>query len=352
LQKILFMSTQIRPVVYWLFAGCLLVYLMVVVGAITRLTHSGLSMTDWSPTGSLPPLNEIAWTAEFNKYQSSPEYKIMNSHFTLSEFKSIFWWEYIHRFIGRFIGIVFFIGFIYFLIRKKLDIALIKRCIILMFLGALQGVIGWWMVKSGLSKNPAVSHYRLAVHLMNAFLVFGVTFWFALELIYKQTTIVKVNQNFSAFKRIVYVFFAVLILQIIYGAFVAGLKAGLAFPTWPKMGENWIAPEVNAFDSFFENFIDKNKAGIQFIHRYIAYLVVAMVAWVYFKSKQVTVQGHLKNGIQLLLAATGMQFLLGVLTLIYHVPVVLGVLHQTGAFIMYAVSIFILFQIHKIHKRI
>jgi heme a synthase len=345
------MLSNSRPIIYWLFAGCFLVYLMVVVGAITRLTHSGLSMTDWSPTGSLPPLNETAWEAEFSKYQQSPEYKIMNAHFTISAFKSIFWWEYIHRFIGRFIGIVFFIGFIYFLIRKKLNPALIKRCIALMLLGALQGVIGWWMVKSGLSKNPAVSHYRLAVHLMNAFLVFGVTFWFALELIYAETTIVKQSLGFSVFKKIVYLFFGVLIIQIIYGAFVAGLKAGLVFPTWPKMGEQWIAPEVNAFETFFDNFIDKNKAGIQFIHRYIAYAVVAMVVWVYLKAKKINMQGPIKHGVHLLLMATGLQFLLGVLTLIYHVPVVLGVLHQTGAFIMYSIGVFLLFQIQIITKK-
>jgi heme a synthase len=320
---------------------------MVVIGAITRLTHSGLSMTDWSPTGSLPPLNDAAWTKEFAKYQQSPEFQITNSHFTLSEFKSIFWWEYVHRFIGRFIGIVFFMGFIYFLIRKKLDRALILRCIILMALGALQGIIGWWMVRSGLSKNPAVSHYRLAVHLMNAFLVFGVTFWFALELIYKNQLGINTNIALSSFKKIFFVFFGVLIIQIIYGAFVAGLKAGLAFPTWPMMGNQWIASEVNAYDTFFENFIDKNKAGIQFIHRYIAYLVVAFVAWLYIISRKIKIDGALKNGMLFLLFATGLQFLLGILTLIYHVPVVLGVLHQTGAFIMFSTSIFIFFHLKK-----
>jgi heme a synthase len=336
-----------RPIVYWLFTGCFLVYLMVVIGAITRLTHSGLSMTDWSPTGSLPPLNDEAWTKEFAKYQHSPEFQIMNSHFTLSEFKSIFWWEYIHRFIGRFIGIVFFIGFLYFLIRKKLDRALILRCIILMALGALQGIIGWWMVRSGLSKNPAVSHYRLAVHLMNAFLVFGVTFWFALELIYKNKAGFNNGNALFNFKKIFYVFFGVLIIQIIYGAFVAGLRAGLAFPTWPMMGNQWIATEVYAYDTFFENFIDKNKAGIQFVHRYIAYLVVAFVAWLYILSNKIKIHGALKNGMLFLLFATGLQFLLGVLTLIYHVPVVLGVLHQTGAFIMFTTSIFIFFHLKK-----
>jgi heme a synthase len=341
------MLSATRPIIYWLFTGCILVYLMVVVGAITRLTHSGLSMTDWSPTGSLPPLNELAWAKEFSKYQQSPEFQIMNSHFSLSEFKSIFWWEYIHRFIGRFIGIVFFIGFMFFLIRKKLDRALILRCIILMALGALQGVIGWWMVRSGLSKNPAVSHYRLAVHLMNAFLVFGVTFWFALELIYKNKTANNTSIVLSGYKKIFYVFFGVLIIQIIYGAFVAGLKAGLAFPTWPMMNNQWIASEVSAYDTFFENFIDKNKAGIQFVHRYIAYIVVAFVAWLYMISKKIKIVGALKNGMLFLLFATGLQFLLGILTLIYHVPVVLGVLHQTGAFIMFSTSIFILFHLKK-----
>jgi heme a synthase len=216
-----------------------------------------------------------------------------------------------------------------------------------MALGALQGIIGWWMVRSGLSKNPAVSHYRLAVHLMNAFLVFGVTFWFALELIYRNQLGINTKIALSSFKKIFYVFFGVLIIQIIYGAFVAGLKAGLTFPTWPMMGNQWIASEVTVYDTFFENFIDKNKAGIQFVHRYIAYLVVAFVAWLYIISKKIKIEGALKNGMLFLLLATGLQFLLGILTLIYHVPVVLGVLHQTGAFIMFSISIFIFFHLKK-----
>jgi heme a synthase len=341
------MSNSNRSIIYWLFAGCLLVYLMVVVGAITRLTHSGLSMTDWSPTGSLPPLNEDAWTKEFAKYQQSPEFQIMNSHFTISEFKSIFWWEYIHRFIGRFIGVVFFIGFIYFLITKKLDKALIRRCIALMLLGALQGVIGWWMVKSGLSKNPAVSHYRLAVHLVNAFIVFGVTFWFALELIYKNKSTSLSSISLNGFRKIMFVFFGILMLQIIYGAFVAGLKAGLAYPSWPKMGDQWVAEEVYAYGNFFDNFIDKNKAGIQFIHRYIAYAVVAMIIWLYIKARKLNLKGAIRNGIHVLIALTGLQFVLGILTLLYHVPVTLGVLHQTGAFCMYATTLFIIFQLYR-----
>ncbi len=343
------MNTSSRPVVYWLLIGCSLIYLMLIVGAITRLTHSGLSMTDWSPTGSLPPLNEAAWQVEFGKYQQSPEYQIMNSHFTLSEFKSIFWWEYIHRFIGRFIGLVFFVGFLYFLIKKKLDEKLIWRCIALMVLGALQGLIGWWMVKSGLSKNPAVSHYRLAVHLINAFIVFGVTFWFALELIYADIKPKLVSFQIKKWKGVLYFFLSLLMIQIIYGAFVAGLKAGLAFPTWPKMGTQWIPEEIHAYDSFFANFIDKNKAGIQFIHRYIAYLVAFFVAALLLWAKQLEIKGSIQKGIQFLFILTGIQFLLGVLTLIYHVPVSLGVLHQTGAFCMFATSLFIIF--HSLHLK-
>jgi heme a synthase len=338
-----------KPIIYWLLTGCFLVYLMVVIGAITRLTHSGLSMTDWSPTGSFPPMNETAWQLEFKKYQSSPEFQIINSHFTVQEFKSIFWWEYVHRFIGRFIGIVFFIGFIYFLIKKQLDKALIKRCLILMGLGALQGAIGWWMVKSGLSKNPAVSHYRLGVHLLNAFLVFGVTLWFALELIYKSKF--EKNMVSKSFKKIFYIFAAVLILQIIYGAFVAGLKAGLAYPTWPKMGDTFFPEEIWVFDTWFDNFIDKNKAGIQFVHRYIAYSVAIGAIWLFIRIRKETNASAIKKGIQFLLIMTGIQFLLGILTLLYHVPVTLGVLHQTGAFVMYSTCVFILYHIRMSTKQ-
>ena len=166
---------------------------MVVVGGLTRLTHSGLSMVEWNITGSLPPSNDEQWLLLFNKYKSSPEYKLVNSYFTISDFKKIFWFEYIHRFIGRILGVLFIIPFIYFLIKNKIPEGFLKKLLFILFLGAFQGLIGWYMVKSGLVNNPNVSHYRLAFHLITAFTTFGFTLWFALDLIFLN----KINENFK-----------------------------------------------------------------------------------------------------------------------------------------------------------
>lgn len=173
-----------KQLIYWLLTGCLLIYVMVVVGCLTRLTHSGLSITDWSFMGSVPPLNQDMWMDRFEKYRESPEFQKINFSMTLEEFKPIFLWEYVHRMIGRLMMYVFAIGFIYFLVKKKISRGMWPRFALLFFMGAMQAVIGWWMVYSGLQQQPAVSHYRLATHLMSAFILFAFTFWFALKLLY------------------------------------------------------------------------------------------------------------------------------------------------------------------------
>ncbi len=170
-----------KPFLIWLLSGCILIYIMVVIGSITRLTHSGLSITDWSVMGSLPPFSEKTWVQHFEKYQQSPEYNLKNFGMTIDEFKSIFWWEYMHRLIGRLIGFVFIIGFIWLWVKKLIPQGFYFKISVLFLLGGLQGAIGWWMVKSGLVNIPAVSHYRLATHLLNAFLVFGFSFWYFLD---------------------------------------------------------------------------------------------------------------------------------------------------------------------------
>src|ERR1700740_1184134 len=180
-----------KAIIRWLLTGCALVYIMVVVGCLTRLTHSGLSITDWNFMGSLPPLSDDAWFERFQKYQTSPEFIYKNSDMTMNEFKSIFWWEYIHRSIGNTMMGVFVIGFIWFAIRNKFNKPMLLKSLFLFALGGLQGLIGWWMVKSGLVKDPNVSHYRLAIHLMSAFSVFAFTFWFALQLIYPKENAVE-----------------------------------------------------------------------------------------------------------------------------------------------------------------
>jgi cytochrome c oxidase assembly protein subunit 15 len=264
---------------------------------------------------------------------------------TMDEFKSIFWWEYIHRMIGRTIGFVFLAGAAYFLVRKKISKRFFPKLVLLFALGALQGLIGWWMVKSGLVKDPAVSHYRLATHLMSAFTVFAFTFWFALQLINEGS---EIQQNSGKkLKGIAIILFCVLILQIIYGAFVAGLKAGLFYPTWPKMGNEWFPEDtIMIFDSTIRNFLEVG-AGVQFMHRTIALLVVLCVGWLWFRSNklQLTKQQHF--GITLLIYGVTIQFMLGVFTLIYQVPLILGVLHQTGAFFLFAASIYLLFHLNQ-----
>ena len=335
-----------KGIIIWLLTGCFLVYVMVIVGCITRLTHSGLSITDWNFMGTLPPFSEEAWMDRFSKYQESPEFKIINSTMQLQEFKSIFWWEYIHRMIGRFIGFVFISGFLYFLIRKKFNTGLIRKMLVLLGLGMLQGLIGWWMVKSGLVKDPAVSHYRLATHLMSAFTVFAFTFWYALELLNVSEESEATANSDSKLKGIILLTGVVTIMQLIYGAFVAGLKAGLYYPTWPKMGNEWFPEEtILTSDSVIKDFTE-NGAGVQFIHRTLAWVVVAMVIvlWVRSAGLRKSLSKGMYNGITMLIYLLTAQIMLGIFTLLYSVPVVLGVLHQTVAFFIFANLVFLVFK--------
>ncbi len=325
---------------------------MVVVGCITRLTHSGLSITDWSFMGSIPPLNESDWLARFAKYQQSPEFLKVNYTMQLPEFKHIFFWEYIHRMIGRIMMYVFAIGFIYFLVRKKIKKEMVPSLILLFFMGAMQAVIGWWMVYSGLQQKPAVSHFRLATHLMSAFTLFAFTFWFALKLIYPRESVQE--NNGPKLKWLTLAFFIVLILQIIYGAFTAGyvegdaakIRPGQIFNTWPKMGDEWMPEQVTLKNSFYLNYFE-NAAGIQFAHRTLALIVVSLLCILWYKSNQLKLNKQQHMGVSLLIYGVTLQFILGVLTLLYNVPLVLGVLHQTGAFFLFASSIYLLFQVFQ-----
>jgi len=329
---------------------------MVVVGCLTRLTHSGLSITDWSFMGSVPPLNEDMWLERFMKYQQSPEFQKINYNMTLAEFKPIFLWEYIHRLIGRAIGYIFLFGFLYFLIKKKFKKDMIVPLIVLFFMGAMQAVIGWWMVYSGLQKQPAVSHYRLATHLMSAFTLFAFTFWYALKLKNIEDRTNTVNEGYKL-KWITIIFFIVLIIQIIYGAFTAGFVEGAAtkvrpghiFNTWPKMGDSWIAEQVTMKESFMENILI-NPSGIQFMHRVLALIVVSIICIIWYKSNKLKLNAKQNLGITLLIYGVTIQFILGVFTLIYQVPVILGVLHQSGAFFLFASTIYLIFHIFKPNK--
>jgi cytochrome c oxidase assembly protein subunit 15 len=319
---------------------------MVMVGGITRLTNSGLSMTDWHlVTDTFPPLTEEKWVDAFEEYKKFPEYQKINIHndFTLSDYQFIYFWEWFHRFIGRIIGMVFFIPFVYFLIKKKLDKSTIKKCIVLLLMGGFQGFLGWYMVKSGLIDNPDVSHYRLALHLTFAFITFAYTLWVALDLIYPTK-----NEVFTSLRTIARIALVILIIQIIYGGFVAGLNAGLIHNHWPLMSDGQFIHDSVFIEqsSLLKNFTE-GKSGVQFIHRTFAYVVVAMMVLLYFKSKKYSLNSLQQKGINTLLLIVLIQFTLGVFTLLFHVPLWLGLAHQLVAFVLLSAMVFTLHRLSK-----
>lgn len=340
------MKKENNYVIIWLLSGCLLLFMMVVVGGITRLTNSGLSMTDWHlVTDTFPPLTDAKWSQAFEEYKKFPEYQKINIHndFTLSDYKFIYFWEWFHRFIGRIIGLAFIVPFVYFLFKKRLSTATIKKCVVLLFMGGFQGFLGWFMVRSGLINDPDVSHFRLALHLTFAFITFAYTLWVALDLIYPEKK--KIEKSLRTIARVA---LALLLLQIIYGGFVAGLNAGLIHNHWPLMSDGQFIhdsvflEQKNLFLSFTEG-----KSGVQFVHRTLAYFVVGMIVLLYFKSMNFTLDKAQNNGIKILLLLVFVQFGLGVFTLLYGVPLWLGLIHQISAFFLLTAMTFTLHRLSK-----
>jgi cytochrome c oxidase assembly protein subunit 15 len=320
-----------RAIIIWLLLGCTLIFIMVVVGGITRLTDSGLSIVNWNLfMGAIPPLNAIEWQELFSLYQNSPEGKKLNYNYTLNEFKYIYFWEYLHRMIGRLLGLVFIIPFMIFLILGKLTKKLIKQSIILLFLGGLQGAIGWWMVKSGLVDNPHVSHYRLSIHLITAFLTCAFTFWVALPLIYT-----KPMEGNRKMKKLLLIYFFLVIVQIVYGAFVAGLDAGGGFNTWPKMLGEWI-PEAVYIDSKGYNpiWFLEHRWGVQFIHRTLGIFIFTLIFYICNKGMRINLNKTQKKSLSLVLFLTILQTALGIMTLILAAPMALASIHQIIAFFL------------------
>jgi heme a synthase len=335
-----------KSVIIWLLSGCFLVFVMVVVGGITRLTNSGLSMTDWHlVTDTFPPLTEAKWEKTFEAYKQFPEYQKINIHnnFTLSDYKIIYFWEWFHRFIGRIIGLVFIVPFVYFLIKKRIDKATLQKCYVLLGMGALQGFFGWFMVKSGLVDNPDVSHFRLSLHLTFAFITFAYTLWVALDLLYPER-----NQVIVPLKKLARITLAFLILQIIYGGFVAGLNAGLIHNHWPLMSDGQFFHDSIALekDSWLTRFTE-GKSGVQFVHRTMAYIVVALILFLYFKAKKHSLSKQQQNGLNLLVLLVFVQFTLGVFTLLYSVPLWLGLTHQVMAFFLLTAMTYTLHRLSK-----
>ena len=337
---------QNKSVIYWLLSGCVLLFIMVTVGGITRLTNSGLSMTDWHlVTDTFPPLTDEKWQAAFEEYKKFPEYQKINIHndFQLSDYKFIYFWEWFHRFIGRIIGLVFIVPFVYFLIKKKLNSETIKKCVVLLGMGAFQGFLGWFMVKSGLIDNPDVSHFRLSLHLTFAFITFAYTLWVALDIIYPSK-----NEVILPLRNIARIALVFLIIQIIYGGFVAGLNAGLIHNHWPLMSDGQLLHEsvILEKDSWLLR-LTEGKSGVQFVHRMMAYVVVGLILFLYFKSKKFTLSNQQQNGLNILVVIVFLQFLLGVFTLLFSVPLWLGLTHQIMAFILLATMTFTLHRFSK-----
>ncbi|MBU2951613.1 COX15/CtaA family protein [Tamlana agarivorans] len=337
------MKKDNKNVIYWLLTGCFLIFIMVVIGGITRLTDSGLSISNYRLiTGTIPPIGDQEWQEAFDLYKQHPEFNAYNNHFDIEDFKSIYFWEWLHRVIGRSIGLVFIIPFIYFLIRKQLSISTIKKCIVLLGLGAFQGFLGWYMVKSGLVDMPDVSHYRLAAHLVTAFLTFAATLWVALDLKYP-----NIKPANKPMRSLIIWGYIILIIQIIYGAFIAGLKAGLLHNHWPLMNDGkFIHFTVYVLEPFYKNLIE-NPSGIQFVHRILAYIVVVFIFMIWKKSKKYSLTPLQEQGVNALVLLVFLQFTLGVLTLIYQVPLWLGVAHQVGAFFLLTSMTFTLHRFTK-----
>jgi cytochrome c oxidase assembly protein subunit 15 len=329
-----------NPVALWLFCGCLLIFLMVIVGGITRLTGSGLSITEWKLIrGIIPPLNEQQWQEEFENYRKIPQFQKLNYHFTLQEFKGIYWWEYIHRLLGRIIGLVFIIPFSIFWLKRKIPSELLPKLLLLFALGAFQGFLGWYMVKSGLTENIRVSHLRLAIHLGMAFLTFGYALWLLLGLNPQRW----IQPNGQRPMALIILF--IISIQIIYGAFVAGTKAGHIYNTFPKMGDEWIASSVvYAWQKHGFSALINDLSVVQFIHRMLAWLLLFFIAgyWLYVRAFHALFTRHSKAALNFLMIMVILQFLLGMLTLLHGVPLWLGVLHQAGAFFLFAGSVFYL----------
>ena len=308
---------------------------MVMIGGITRLTDSGLSIVNWRPLmGSIPPLNETQWLEVFNSYKAFPEYQKINAGMSLSEFKQIFFWEYFHRLFGRLIGMVFFFPYLYFFLKKRLDKKLNLKLLVAFILGGSQGLLGWYMVKSGLVDRPDVSHFRLAAHLGLAFLIIGYISWIIFGLI--QTEKMQLTRKPKIYK-IIMIFLGLLSFQIIYGAFVAGLDAGIGYNTFPKMGRSWIPNVLFTYPSLIKDLLE-NNATVQFIHR-IGGWSILLFSFVFIYLKKKLTNPFQRKSLTLLTGMIHLQFILGVVTIILSVPLHVALLHQLGACILLILTV-------------
>jgi cytochrome c oxidase assembly protein subunit 15 len=323
-----------RAVRAWLLAVAVLIFAMVLVGGATRLTESGLSIVEWRPlTGWIPPLSEAAWQAEFEKYQTIPQYQRMNSGMSLAEFKLIYWWEWAHRLLGRLVGIAFLLPFLWFLWKGAIEPGLRGRLWAIFGLGALQGAVGWWMVVSGLADRVNVSQYRLAFHLTLACVIFAMVVWTAQRLLPRAVPAAPARLRMSAVGLVV-----LILCQIYLGALVAGLRAGLLYNTWPLI-DGALVPALSSLffnEPWWRNFFE-NPLTVQFVHRIAAY--VLWIAAVLHAIDVIRAQGGGATLSLVLAAAVTIQAALGVATLLYQVPIGLALMHQGMAIIVLAVAV-------------
>jgi cytochrome c oxidase assembly protein subunit 15 len=324
-----------RQVAYWLITCAAVIFGMILLGGVTRLTDSGLSMVDWKPIkGIIPPITQADWQAMFLKYQQYPEYQKTNFAMTLAEFKPIFMYEYLHRMLGRFIGLLFAVPFLFFYLKKRIAPGLTPRLLVLLVLGGSQGLLGWYMVKSGLVDNPHVSQYRLTAHLGMAVFIYGFIFWTILDLLapeYKQP---------AQLKRFSYSLSGLIFLMILSGGLVAGTRAGIPYPTWPLMGDSFIPSGLYSTQPFWLSAFE-DMLTIQFNHRMFAYLIVILVCSFSYKALRSKLQGPLKMAIYCFLGLLVLQVVLGISTLIFYIPVPVAAAHQVCAVALLSVSLFV-----------
>lgn len=329
-----------RQLATWLFICSAMVFSILVVGGVTRLTHSGLSIVEWQPiVGIVPPLNAQEWEETFDKYKKTPEYQQVNHQMTVDEFKGIFFWEYLHRVLGRLIGIVFFVPFVYFWLRKKISRELAPKLLGIFVLGGLQGAMGWFMVKSGLVDDPRVSQYRLTAHLSIAFLIFISMMWVALGLVAERTRSTA-DAALRKLQRIGFWLAILVFYMVVTGGFVAGIRAGKAYNTFPLMNGDVVPPEIFMIDPWYLNFFN-NMATVQFDHRLGAWLLAFIVPWLWFKLRSGPASARARLAGSVLLVALAAQITLGIATLLLAVPVALGAAHQGGAMVVFGIVLWL-----------
>ncbi len=323
-----------RAVGIWLLCIAFLVFVMVVVGGITRLTESGLSMVEWRPvTGIIPPLSDKDWLDAFNAYRQYPEYQVMNRGMTLAQFKTIFWWEYAHRVLGRLIGLTFAVPLFIFWIRRRIPKGYGLRLAGILVLGGAQGALGWFMVKSGLIDHPEVSHYRLTAHLTLAFVIFAALLWTAFDILSSR----RPNRD-ALLRRWGYGLLVLVFLQIVLGGLVAGLKAGYVFNTWPLMEGRFIPQHALSMSPIWQNFLD-NTALVQFNHRMGAYLLFVVSLLLFVSTLTRRVPGRTRFLAGLVFCVLCIQLVIGIQTVLFGVPIVLGALHQAGGLVVLSATL-------------